>query len=665
MKNRATDAMIKIDPLLEHFRSDLEYRMEQYRQTRARLVGESGRLSDFAQGNDYFGFHRGNNGWYYREWIPNAEKVSLIGDFNGWDPQKTPLRPVENGVWEVFLPGEDALPHQSMVKVHIKPKHSAEEFDRIPAYIHRVVQNPQDHSFNGQIWAPETEYEWKFRAPRGDTAGRRKPLLIYEAHIGMATEEEKIGSYREFTQTILPYIKKTGYTAIQLMAIMEHPYYASFGYQVTNFFAASSRYGTPEELKELIDTAHSMGITVLLDLVHSHAAGNAYEGLNYFDGTEYQYFHAGTRGNHPAWGTKLFDYNKNEVLHFLLSNLRYWMEEYCFDGFRFDGVTSMLYHDHGLGVSFDNYEKYFSMNTDVEAITYLQLANELIREINPHAITIAEDMSAMPGMCLPVKKCGIGFDYRLTMGIPDFWIKLLKQREEDWNIGKMWYEMVVRRPMEKSVGYCESHDQALVGDKTLIFRMADQEMYWHMAAEHRNFTVDRAMALHKIIRLLSFASAGAAYLNFMGNEFGHPEWVDFPREGNGDSFHYARRQWSLAKAPELLYRYLLEFDSAMLKLARKENLFRKPAVLLLQHEEKKLLVFRRGKWLFLFNFHWNVNCLLPGSLRKAAEPVLHSDDKNFGGFTPEEGIWNLPPRSALVCRLTEEDAADHLMDLLR
>lgn len=169
-------------------------------------------------------------------------------------------------------------------------------------------------------------------------------------------------------------------------------------------------------------------------------------------------------------GYKTFNYGKPEVIHFLLSNIKFWLNEYHFDGFRFDGVTSMLYRNHGLGVSFDSYEKYFSMNTDIEAITYLQFANELIKEINPNSISIAEDMSGMPGMCIPIKDGGIGFDYRLAMGVPDFWIKTISNlSDEDWDLGKMWYELTTRRPGEKNIGYCESHDQALVGDKTIIF----------------------------------------------------------------------------------------------------------------------------------------------------------------------------------------------------
>ena len=473
MANQKTYKILERDPYLADFAGDIELRMRLYRETKKRLLGKEKKISSFANGNLYYGFHQEGDTWVYREWAPGADALALIGDFNGWDRQANPMRRInENGDWEVRVSG---LEHGSYVKVQVT---SGEQvFDRIPLYIHRVEQDPITHDFRGQIWNPPTPFPWTDQ----DYKVSKKAPLIYEAHIGMSDEEGHIASYDHFTEEILPRIQKDGYNTIQLMAIMQHPYYASFGYQVTNFFAASSWYGEPEGLKRLVNRAHEMGITVLLDLVHSHAARNTADGINEFDGTTYQFFHEGAEGDHPAWGTKLFDYGKSAVLHFLLSNLKYWLEEYHFDGFRFDGVTSMLYKDHGLGTGFDNYHKYFSMNTDTQAITYLQLANELVHELRKDAITIAEDMSGMPGMCLPIREGGIGFDYRLGMGLPDFWIKTVsKVPDEYWDMGKMWYELTTRRPGEKSIAYCESHDQALVGDKTIIFWLADQEMYWHM-----------------------------------------------------------------------------------------------------------------------------------------------------------------------------------------
>ena len=367
----------------------------------------------------------------------------------------------------------------------------------------------------------------------------------------------------------------------------------------------SSRFGTPEALKKLIDTAHGMGVRVLMDIVHSHAVKNTQEGLNKFDGSDHQYFHGGPKGQHVAWDSLLFDYAKYEVQRFLLSNVRYWLEEFRFDGFRFDGVTSMVYLDHGLGKAFSSYDDYFGGNIDADAVTYLQLANELAHTIKPDAITIAEDVSGMTGMARRVSEGGIGFDYRLAMGVPDNWIKLLKEKsDEQWNLNQLFHTMMNRRYSEKHIGYAESHDQALVGDKTLAFWLMDKEMYWHMNKGSQSVIIDRGIALHKMIRLITFSLAGEGYLTFMGNEFGHPEWVDFPRVCNNNSYHHARRQWSLVDNPGLLYMGLNNFDKAMMHVDEKFNVLEDKFIEnLLTHEEMKLLVYRRGPLVFVFNFH--------------------------------------------------------------
>ncbi len=621
--------ILKIDPYLAPHKADLELRLEQYQTKRNELAGERGSLSEFANGYEYFGFHRTPKGWVYREWAPAAEAMFLTGDFNGWDVYSCPMERLENGVFELTL-GKESL--QVGQKVQAIVVHNGETLRRIPTYATRVTQDPVTH-----LWCAEIDdtlfgdFNW--------TDGGFKPAAtpyIYECHIGMAQEEGRIGTYKEFTEKILPKIKKMGYNTIQIMAVMEHPYYGSFGYQVSNFFAASSRYGSSRDLKELINTAHKKGITVLLDVVHSHAVKNTNEGLNQFDGTEYQFFHEGPRGYHSAWDTKLFNYGKNEVLHFLLSNLKYWMEIFHFDGFRFDGVTSMLYHDHGLGSAFTHYGMYFSPNTDTEAVTYLQLAKELIHELNPKALTVAEDMSGMPGMCIPIADGGIGFDYRLSMGLPDLWIKLIKEyRDEDWNMYQLWYELNSRRPAEKNIGYAESHDQALVGDKTIMFRLCDAEMYTAMSKEIQSPVIDRGMALHKMIRLITATLAGEGYLNFMGNEFGHPEWIDFPREGNGWSYHYCRRQWSLAENEGLRYSQLLAFDNAMIAFLRKERLLEKKARCQWIHDGDKVLLYSKGKTAFGFNFNPHRSFegyFIPVEQAGVYQAILTTDDPAFGGF---------------------------------
>ncbi len=616
------------DPLLLPYKKDIELRMDNYARKRDELVGRDGKLIDFANGHEYFGFHKVPGGWIYREWAPAADEVYLTGDFVDWRWLDRLMTPIGNGVFEIFIEGENTLYNGCHVSAIIRRGENL--LQRIPLYIRRVEQDPVTYSWCGVI-VDEPEYKWKKK-----NFTPKKDLFIYECHIGMAQEKEGLGTYTEFKDNILPKIKALGYNTIQIMAIMEHPYYGSFGYQVSSFFAASSKFGTPNELKELIDTAHSMGIAVLLDVVHSHAVKNTAEGINEFDGTTYQFFHEGSRGDHPAWGTKLFNYNKNEVIHFLLSNLKFWMDEYHFDGFRFDGVTSMIYHDHGLGVAFTDYSKYFSLNTDTEAITYLQLANELIREVNPKAITIAEDMSAMPGMCLPIDEGGIGFDYRLAMGSPDMWIKLIKDYpDEYWDMWKIWCELTGRRPAEKYIGYAESHDQALVGDKTIMFRLCDSKMYTDMSKVSNDPVIDRGMALHKMIRMVTMTLGGEGYLNFMGNEFGHPEWIDFPREGNGWSYFYCRRQWHLADDENLKYGYLREFDKSMVSLTSDKKIFRKMPKCLFIGNDNKVLNYERGGLVFALNFnptesfdgYW---ITVPSAGKYKV--VMSSDDKEFGGF---------------------------------
>ncbi len=622
--------ILELNPQLQGFAGDIDLRMQLYHDTKRRLVGEEGRLIDFANAHEYYGFHRTQTGWVYREWAPSAHQLYLTGDFNNWQWLSHPLTNIGDGSWELVLEGENALWDGCKVKTIVDANMTRTE--HIPLYARRVVQDPKTTAFCAEVVDERKAFKW--------TDGRFKDedsLYIYEAHVGMAQEEGKVGTYLEFADRVLPRIKEAGYNAVQLMAIMEHPYYGSFGYQVSSFFAASSWFGRPEDLKYLVNKAHRLGIRVLLDVVHSHAVKNTAEGINMFDGTEWQFFHAGEKGDHPAWGTKCFDYGKTGVIHFLLSNLKFWMTEYHFDGFRFDGVTSMLYHDHGLGVNFDSNDKYFSYNTHVEAITYLQLANELIREVNPRAITIAEDMSGMPGMGLPIEDGGVGFDYRLGMGLPDMWVRTVKETQDEfWDINKMWGEMCLRRPGENTVAYVESHDQALVGDKTMIFRLADAAMYTDMNKDCHNPVIDRAIALHKMIRLFTLGAAGEAYLNFMGNEFGHPEWIDFPREGNGWSFHYCRRQWSLKDNELLKYQWLGEFDRDMVALTKKNKMFASRfGDLRLMKAPEQTVVFYRNGLLFAFNFHATnslTNVLVPVPRNADYTVELCSDDGKYGGF---------------------------------
>lgn len=623
--------IVRDDEWLQPFEAAIQGRHEHVNNKIADLTGGKGSLSDFADGHLYFGLHRTPRQWVLREWAPNATAIYLTGTFNQWQelPNYALKRIDENGTWELKLPAK-ALHHLDLYKLSIH--WDGGQGERVPAWATRVVQDEKTKIFSAQVWHPEHAYEWKkqtFRPKRG-------PLFIYECHIGMSQDAEKVGTYNEFRLNVLPRIIADGYNCIQIMAIAEHPYYGSFGYHVSSFFAPSSRFGTPDELKQLIDEAHAAGIMVIMDLVHSHAVKNEVEGLGNYAGDPNQFFYPGSRHEHSAWDSLCFDYGKNEVIHFLLSNCKYWLTEFHFDGFRFDGVTSMLYYSHGLGEAFCGYPDYFNGHQDDNAICYLTLANLLIHEVNPSAVTIAEEVSGMPGLAAPFKDGGYGFDYRMAMNIPDYWIKTIKERrDEDWRPSSILWELTNRRADEKTISYCESHDQALVGDKTLIFRLIDADMYWHFKKGDENYTVHRGIALHKMIRLVTASTINGGYLNFMGNEFGHPEWIDFPREGNGWSYKYARRQWNLVDNHELCYHYLGDFDNKMIHLLRDaESDIRKFPVQEVWHDDgDQVLAYMRGSLVFVFNFSPNRSYDGYGFRvpEGAYEVVLNTDATEFGG----------------------------------
>jgi len=667
--------LIKNDPWLSPYSHAIEGRHNYAVWRENQLTGGKCKLSDFAQGHKYYGLHKEDKGWVFREWAPNATDIFLVGDFNDWQEQDAYRlqRLNDNGDWEVHMP-YNLLKHGQHYKMRVK--WDGGQGDRIPAWCQRVVQDHATKIFSAQVWDPKNDFKFKTNKR---FKPNRSPLLIYECHVGMAQEKESVGTYVEFREKILPRVKEAGYNCIQVMAIQEHPYYGSFGYHVSNFFAPSSRFGTPEELKELIDAAHGMGISVIMDLVHSHAVKNENEGLGNLAGDPNQYFLAGDRREHSAWDSLCFDYGKYQVLHFLLSNCRYWLEEFRFDGFRFDGVTSMLYYSHGLGEAFCNYDDYFNGHQDDEAIAYLTLANKLIHEFRPNAITIAEEVSGMPGLAAPFKDGGMGFDYRMAMNIPDYWIKIIKEKkDEDWSMAGIFWEVTNRRSDEKTISYVESHDQALVGDKTVIFRLCDADMYWHFSKDAVNDTILRGIALHKMIRLVTVSTINGGYLNFMGNEFGHPEWIDFPREGNGWSYKYARRQWSLVDNKLLAYCWLGDFDRAMINLiGSKKNFQRNKVVEYWHNDGDQVLAFGRDDLVFVFNFNPSKSFTDYGFLVPAGKYLiqLNSDSSEFGGFgrvddsqehfTIHDKLYEkhgkewlklyLPSRTALVLKKSDSD----------
>ncbi|TAJ12967.1 1,4-alpha-glucan-branching enzyme [Marinilabiliaceae bacterium JC017] len=621
--------LVKNDNWLFPFASDIVRRIQFFKNKQEDIEENYGSLYAFATGHFSMGLHLIDDAWVLREWAPNATKIVLIGAFSDWQTKPGfQLSRQDHGIWEIRLP-KTSLKHGDLYKLHV----FWEDGDglRIPAWARRVVQDDETKIFSAQVWQPEEAFEWEdenFKA-------RFKHPLIYEAHVGMSSMEEKVSHFTEFKEKVLPRIKRLGYNTIQLMAIQEHPYYGSFGYHVSSMFAPSSRFGTPEELKDLINEAHKQGIAVIMDIVHSHAVKNEAEGLSCFDGTYYLYFHDGPKGEHPAWDSRCFNYGKEEVLQFLLSNCRYWLEEFHFDGFRFDGVTSMLYFDHGLEKNFVAYQDFFQGQEDMEALTYLTLANQLIHHIKPTAISVAEEMSGYPGIAGAIEEGGVGFDFRLSMGVPDFWIKMIKEHtDETWKMGHIYHELTQHRSEEKTITYTESHDQALVGDKTIIFRLVDKEMYDNMGKQMESLVIDRGLALHKMIRLVTLATANGGYLNFMGNEFGHPEWIDFPREGNNWSYKYARRQWQLVDDHALKFHYLNDFDADMIKLVDRNELLSKPCVALAVNDDDQVMAFSRGDYVFVFNF--NPARSFTGYGIAVAEgkykTVLTTDQPDFGGF---------------------------------
>lgn len=621
-------AALAEDAWLAPFLGRIRARADYARQLARKLAQGHDSLADFASGHEFFGLHRiSSGGWVFREWAPNAGTVVVIGDFCGWNEAGgIPCVRGENGTWQCGISAE-TMKHGDLFRLRVRWADGAG--DRIPTHARRVVQDPATHIFNAQAWHPPVPYQWRNPVPPAPSAP-----LIYECHVGMAQEDGRVGGYREFRERVLPRIGASGYNTIQLMAIMEHPYYGSFGYHVSSFFAASSRFGTPEDLKELVDAAHGMGLRVIIDLVHSHAVRNEVEGLGRFDGTAYQFFHEGARGIHQAWDSYCFDYAKPEVLHFLLSNCRFWLDEYRVDGFRFDGITSMLYRDHGLGAAFTDYAQYFDENVDEDALAYLALANQVVHQVRPDAITVAEDVSGMPGLGTPVSEGGCGFDFRLAMGTTDYWFKIMDMRDEDWPMAGLWHEMTNRRRDERTISYVECHDQAIVGGQTMIFRLLGDAMYHAMHRDSQSLVIDRGIALHKMARLFTLATAGAGYLNFMGNEFGHPEWIDFPREGNNWSYHYARRQWSLAGRSELRYGTLAAFDRALMDLARDHDLIATGNPVKIEvNDLDKVIAFERSGLFFFCNFHPSKSLVdrafpaLPGEY----DLVLDSDAEDFGG----------------------------------
>jgi len=564
-----------------------------------RLRSEWGSLAAYAGLHRELGMHKverdGRLYWRCREWAPAAHSVYLATDRVNFE-RSYPYRFARTDdpmLWELFVPAEE-LPHGTYYELHMASSRTGRHVTRVPAFAVWVEQNrDNENQWCARVWDPPEAFA--FRRPRPQ---RPSFPRIYEAHVGIAQsalgkKPKQFGTYRHFAEKVLPRIKKGGYTTVQLMGIPEHPLYKSFGYQVSGYFAPSSRFGTPDDFKYLVDEAHRLELGVILDITHSHACPNTEQGLARYDTSRYFF-----RDLKTQWDTVSFDYSQERTRRFLLSNCRYWLEEFNIDGFRFDAVGNMIYLDHGLDDDFSHvgrcfYGKDGQNRLDENGVLYLSLANTLVHELAPHAITLAEEFSGAPGMSCSPDNAGLGFDYRFAMGLPDFWAKFI---EEGRTMGQMWHELTNRRHYDKTISYTECHDQCINGDDAFIWRMIKDDMYTHMSVFSDSWKCSRGVALHKLMRFITLGSAGQGWLNFMGNEFGHPEWID--------AEDYAHRQWHLAETTHLKYSKLDAFDRNLLRLVREypEQFQRGPRFRYI-HEEERILAFERGTLLFVFNFH--------------------------------------------------------------
>lgn len=625
------------DPALEPYRQFLLRRNRSFTAEMERITGHFGSLRAYADLHKNLGVHlvknaQGNLVWRLREYMPQAEAVWLTTErLNFQRHASYRYQPRGNGIFELVLP-QDALAHGVYMELRVQAKgvlsgegSQALPFRRVPAFAQWVEQDKTvPAQWCARLWAPQQAYRFRHRRPAAQSFPR-----IYEAHVGMAQPAlehhgESVGTYEDFTRRILPRIKADGYTAVQLMGILEHPLYRSFGYQVSSYFAPSSRYGTPDQFKELVDEAHALGLAVILDITHGHACPNTEQGLARYDGSRYFFSE-----KYNQWGTPSFDYSLEMTRRFLLSNCRYWLEEFRVDGFRFDAVGNMLYHDHGVDDDFSHvgrcfYGKDGEPREDVDGELYLCLANALCHELHHGAVTIAEEFSGMPGLTSAPAEGGLGFDYRFAMGIPDYWAKCIEAQRD---MGSLWYEMTNHRPYDRTISYVECHDQCINGDDAMIWRMLGDGMYQYMSVFTDNWNISRGLAFYRLMRLITFATADAGYLNFMGNEFGHPEWLD--------AENYAHRQWHLAEREDLKYAGLAAWDKAQMigLAARYPEDFRQAPLFRFIHEQDRLLAFERGSLLFAFNFH-ELNArqdmtfaVTPG---KYVE-LLSSDELHFAG----------------------------------
>lgn len=520
-----------------------------------------------------------------------------------------------------------AISHGSRYRVYFNTPNGA--LERVPAWATYVLPDSDGNQYYAVHWEPPPEdvYKWKNKRPKVP-----KSFRIYECHVGISGIEQKISSFNEFISKVLPHIKNAGYNAIQLIGVIEHRDYSSVGYKVTNLFAVSSRFGTPNDFKHLVDEAHGLGLLVFLDIVHSYSAADELVGLSLFDGSNDCYFHTGKRGHHKYWGTRMFKYGDVDVLHFLLSNLKWWVVEYQIDGFQFHSLSSMMYTHNGFATFTGEMEEYCNQYVDKDALIYLILANEMLHELHPDIITIAEDATFYPGLCEPTSQGGLGFDYWVNLSVSEMWLWLLENAPyQEWNMNKIVSVLVNNQQShEKMLLYTENHNQSISGGRSfaeIILRKFKEQPF---GSEDVTF---RVSSLHNMVKLITFSISGSAYLNFMGNEFGHPNRVEFPMPSNNYSFNFANRRWDLLL--EGVHNNLFKFDMDMMRMDEHEQILSRGLPKVHHVNDFNMVIsYIRGPLLFICNFHPEISHkMYIIGVEEAGEykVILNTDEISYGG----------------------------------
>ena len=460
-------------------------------------------------------------GTYFAVWAPNAARVSVVGDFNGWDPSTHPLWPRgESGIWEGFAPG---VGRGALYKYHIESRHGGYQVDKADPHAFHAEVPPRTASV---VW--DLEYDWGDQEWMGTRRSRNAldaPISIYEVHLGSwmrVPEEGRPLTYRELAPRLADYVARLGFTHVEFLPLMEHPFYGSWGYQTTGYFAPTSRYGSPQDFMYLVDYLHQHGIGVILDWVPSHFPTDEH-GLGYFDGT-HLYEHADPRqGFHPDWNSFIFNYGRNEVRSFLMSSALFWLDRYHVDGLRVDAVASMLYLDYSRkdGEWIPNE---YGGNENLEAIAFLRRFNQDVYRACPDVQTIAEESTAWPMVSRPTYVGGLGFGMKWDMGWMHDTLEYMSQDpiHRKYHHDKLTFRMVYA--FSENFVLPLSHDEVVHGKGSLLGKMPGDD--WQKFAN---------------LRLLYgyMYAQPAKKLLFMGGEFG--QW----REWNHDQ----SLDWHLSQLP--------------------------------------------------------------------------------------------------------------------